>query len=67
MDRLLIQKMLLNCLSHYGHESISLTTSEHHHLYDKVIEKKQLESSNDLYEIINDVVYDYLTDNGSIW
>jgi hypothetical protein len=67
MDTLFIQKMILTYFSHYGHPSITLTTCEQQTLYNEVIMKKQLDPTSDLYEIVNDVVYDYLTDNGNPW
>lgn len=58
-----LKKLIRNCFLHYKHdvELFPLTDSEWHELCTKIILEKQKHPTIDLYEIVHDVVYDYLT------
>ncbi|PLR76403.1 hypothetical protein CU633_15670 [Bacillus sp. V3-13] len=59
MDKKFIFKLLQNCLRQYQHE-LPLSEEDYDHLYGKIIEQ-QKETDADLHDIVNDVVYEYLT------
>lgn len=63
MDRKLILKMVQNCLKQYNEEgdSITLNSKTFEDIYNKIVEAKKEE--DDLYDIVNDVVYGYITDS----
>lgn len=65
MDNKLIFKMVQNCLKQYNEDgnSISLHSKEFENIYHKIISIKDSEKENDLHDIINDVVYGYITDS----
>ncbi|MEH7124408.1 YqzH family protein [Bacillus sp. JJ1532] len=62
MDRKLIFKMIQTCLKQY-HESISIDSVEFEGMYEKINLLKHEEKESDLYDIVNDVVYGYITDS----
>lgn len=63
MDRKLIFKMVLNCLKQYNEngESLSITSKEFEEIYNKILFIKKKEDT--LYDVVNDVVYGYITDS----
>ena len=65
MDKKLIFKMVQNCLKQYNEASmsISLNSKEFEEIYNKIILNKEREKESDLHEIVNDVVYGYITDS----
>ncbi|TYR82507.1 hypothetical protein FZC66_02640 [Priestia megaterium] len=67
MNQSLINKMIDKCLKSYGNEPFLLIETDYNCLYKRIRRKQEQDSTADLYEIINDVVYDYLTDNGQHW
>ncbi|WP_456278413.1 YqzH family protein [Bacillus sp. AK128] len=64
MEKPLIEKMIRNCLYQYQHtdESIPLSENDYSYLYERVLTIYK-SSKGDLHEIIEDVVYGYLTNN----
>lgn len=62
MDKKLIMKMVKNCFLQYspGGESVALSTEEFEMMYRNIAEMKAREPDIDLYEIVNDVVYEFL-------
>ncbi|HYK72822.1 MAG TPA: YqzH family protein [Pseudoneobacillus sp.] len=62
MDKKFILKMIQNSFKQYHHdsESIPLRNSEYELLYQQIIKLKQ-ETETDLHDIVNDVVYEFLT------
>lgn len=62
MDIVLIKKMIRNSLYKYQHDdaSIPLTTADYEELYKRILHMYE-EGKEDLYEIVEDVVYEYLT------
>ncbi|MBX9972928.1 YqzH family protein [Cytobacillus firmus] len=65
MNKKLIYKMVQNCLKQYNEDShsISFESREFTEIFNKVIEEKNKETDSELHEIVNDVVYGYITDS----
>ncbi|RBW70389.1 YqzH family protein [Bacillus taeanensis] len=63
MNKSLIKKMLINCLTDYfgAPEAIPLTAIEYDLLIDKIKTQYTHANKEALYIIIQDVVYDYIT------
>ncbi|WP_313798397.1 YqzH family protein [Cytobacillus sp.] len=63
MNRKLILKMVQNCLKQYNEEGDSLTINSRtfEEIYNKIVAAKKEE--DDLHDIVNDVVYGYITDS----
>ncbi|WP_066293881.1 YqzH family protein [Bacillus sp. FJAT-29937] len=62
MDRKLIFKMIQTCLKQYN-ESISIDSVEFEEMYEKINLRKHEEKEIDLYDIVNDVLYGYISDS----
>ncbi|MBT2656486.1 hypothetical protein J7E81_14795 [Bacillus sp. ISL-18] len=62
MDKKLVVKMIKNCFRQY-YETDSLPVSEQDltKLTNRILEWKKGEPTVDLYEVVNDVVYEFLT------
>lgn len=58
MEKKLIYKMMRQCFQQYEHEA---SVEDYEKLYEQIIEKQTQEEPIALYELINDVVYEYLT------
>jgi hypothetical protein len=63
MDKKLIHKMIRNCFYQYNHDldSIPLSLGEYDELYEKVVLAIDDDKDADLHDLINDVVYEYLS------
>ena len=63
MNRKLILKMVQNCLKQYNEDgdSITLNSRTFEEIYNKIVAAKQID--DDLHDIVNDVVYGYITDS----
>jgi hypothetical protein len=63
MDEKLLQKMIRKCFLQYNHdlESVPLTTVEYENLLSEIKQALVLHPDENLYDMINDIVYDYLT------
>ncbi|QOR65370.1 hypothetical protein IM538_16285 [Cytobacillus suaedae] len=63
MDKKLIHKMIRNCFYQYNHDldSIPLSSREYDDLYDKISKAIEEDKNADLHDLINDVVYEYLS------
>jgi hypothetical protein len=64
MEEKFIKKMIRNYFYQYNHDndSIPLTEREYEQLYEAIIRRKELEKDKgDIHDIVNDVIYDYLT------
>ncbi|WP_102274665.1 YqzH family protein [Cytobacillus massiliigabonensis] len=63
MDRKFILKMVQNCLKQYNEDgdSITLNSRIFKEIYNKIVAAKK--EDDDLYDIVNDVVYGYITDS----
>lgn len=64
MEKPLIEKMIRNSLYQYRHtnDSIPLTKHDYDYLYHRII-KIYHDGDGDIHEIVEDVVYEYLTNN----
>ncbi|MBT2754824.1 hypothetical protein J7E71_02530 [Mesobacillus foraminis] len=63
MDKKLIQKMVKNCFLQYSsgdEEAVTLSEEEFEMMYSKILQMKMRDPNVDLYEIVHDVVYDFL-------
>ncbi|WP_312092338.1 YqzH family protein [Niallia sp.] len=63
MNKLLLQKMIQKALKQYQVESNILTAKDIEELATKIIELKKLHPSQELYDLVQDVVYGYVTDS----
>jgi hypothetical protein len=62
MDKRLISKMIVNCFKqYYGTESMPIAEKDLDALIKKIFQTKEEEPSADLYEVVNDTVYEFLT------
>lgn len=63
VDKKLLIKMIQQCFKQYGHdeESIPLTNKEYEELCNRILNKLEMEPETELYEWINDLVYEFLT------
>lgn len=61
MEITLLKKMIRNCLAQYGYEADPLSEKDYEHLSDRILAIKSQEPTEDLYAIIHDVVYEYIT------
>ncbi len=63
MDKRLIEKMIKNCLKQYDsdREMLPIGSKKMDQLYNRIHEAKAMEPEADLHEIVNDVVYEFLT------
>ncbi|WP_160721508.1 YqzH family protein [Bacillus sp. USDA818B3_A] len=62
MDKKLVVKMIKNCFKQY-YETDSLPISEQDLdlLVNRILQTKGEEPAANLYEVVNDVIYEYLT------
>lgn len=63
MDRKLICKMIQNCFKQYYSETDTLPVNKEdmEMLYDEIVKIKSEEPNVDLYELVNDTVYEFIT------
>lgn len=63
MDEKWLAKLVRNCLLQYGYdtESFPLNDSEWRQLREKILSAKTNDEEMDMYEIVNDVIYEYIT------
>lgn len=69
MNKKLIYKMIRNGFLQYNHlaESLPLTEADYEELFDEVRKRMSQDAASDLHEIVQDIIYDYLTEKGSPW
>ncbi|MCM3566706.1 YqzH family protein [Neobacillus mesonae] len=62
MEKKLVVKMIRNCFKQY-HESdlIPISNSDLEELATRILKAKEKEAEEDLFEVVNDVVYEFLT------
>ncbi len=61
MERKLIIKMIRNCFKqYYEGDSIPIGDKELEELINRIFQTKEDEPAADLYEVINDAVYEFL-------
>jgi len=58
MEKKLVYKRLRQCFQQYEHEA---SEEDYEKLYERIIEEQAKEEQIPLYELINDVIYEYLT------
>ena len=63
MEKKLIIKMIRNCFKQYYSEvdSLPMSSNDLEELADRIIQIKVEEPTVDLYEAVNDTVYEFLT------
>ena len=63
MEKKLIIKMIKNCFKQYYSEvdSLPMTSGDLEELADRIIQMKADQPAVDLYEAVNDTVYEFLT------
>ncbi|MGX6442659.1 YqzH family protein [Neobacillus sp. K501] len=63
MEKKLIIKMVKNCFKQYYSEveSLPMSSEDLEELADRIITLKAEQPAADLYEVINDTVYEFLT------
>ncbi len=62
MEKQLIEKMIRNCLYQYQHteDSVPLSKKDYEELYKQILALYKMDNV-DLHEVVQDVVYEYLT------
>lgn len=62
MEKKLIVKMIKNCFKqYYEPDSMLLSEQDLEELTKRILQTKAEEPAADLYEVINDLVYEFLT------
>ncbi|MCM3766472.1 MULTISPECIES: YqzH family protein [Bacillaceae] len=62
MEKKLVVKMIKNCFKqYYRGDSLPVDDQEMEELVKRILQTKHEEPAADLYEVVNDMVYEYLT------
>jgi hypothetical protein len=62
MEKKLVVKMIKNCFKqYYETDTVPISEPELERLMNRILQWKDEEPAADLYEIVNDVIYEYLT------
>jgi hypothetical protein len=63
MENKLLKKMIRNCFIQYQHDfdSIPLSEDDYEKMSEEVRRISEEDSSADVFEVVNDVVYEYLS------
>jgi hypothetical protein len=62
MEKKLIKKMILNCFKqYYETDTIPLNEKDMEGLIGEILKAKEEEPATDLYEVVNDRVYEFLS------
>jgi len=62
MEKKLVVKMIKNCFKqYYGGDSIPVSEQDLEVLTHRILQFKKEEPQADLYEVVNDLVYEFLT------
>jgi len=63
LDEKWLKKLVQNCLRQYGRdtEAFPLTDSEWADLYQNIVLENETHPEMNVYEIVHDVVYEYMT------
>jgi hypothetical protein len=62
MDKKLVVKMIKNCFKqYYEADSTPIGDRDLEELVERILQTKKEEPSADLYEVVNDTVYEFLT------
>ncbi|MGP7816159.1 YqzH family protein [Niallia sp. 01092] len=63
MNKVFINKMIKNALKQYHTESTILNDHDFENMYKKIIYSKKESPEVDIYDLVQDVVYGYITDS----
>ncbi|WP_445492069.1 YqzH family protein [Niallia sp. 03133] len=63
MDKSLIIKMIKNTLKQYHAESNMLNNQDFENMYKKILYSKKESPESDMYDLVQDIVYGYITDS----
>ncbi|WP_417899793.1 YqzH family protein [Bacillus haimaensis] len=63
MENKLLRKMIRNCFIQYQHdlESVPMSEEDYIRMTAEITEILQKEGDSDVFEVVNDVVYEYLS------
>jgi hypothetical protein len=63
MEKKFIIKLITNCFSQYEYERdlLDVNVEDLEEMYIEVLKEKEEEPASSLHDIVNDVVYEYLT------
>jgi hypothetical protein len=63
VENKLLRKMIRNCFIQYQHdlESVPLSEEDYIRMTAEITEILQKEETSDVFEVVNDVVYEYLS------
>ncbi|MDQ0197403.1 YqzH family protein [Neobacillus ginsengisoli] len=62
MEKKLITKMIKNCLKqYYESDTMPIGEKDLEELTNLILKTKEAEPAADLYEVVNDMVYEFLT------
>ncbi|CAH2716363.1 hypothetical protein BACCIP111895_03548 [Neobacillus rhizosphaerae] len=62
MEKKLINKMIVNCFKqYYESDSMPIGEKDLEELTKRIFQIKEEEPTADLYEVVNDIVYEFLT------
>ncbi|AZU63233.1 YqzH family protein [Neobacillus mesonae] len=62
MEKKLVEKMIKNCFKqYYEGDSIPLSDKDLEELTNKILQANESALDDDLYAVVNDAVYDFLT------
>ncbi|MBR2516173.1 YqzH family protein [Geobacillus sp.] len=63
MDERWLQKQVRNCLRHYGYDDdmMPLGEDDWHELCDRIAAAKERQPNADMYELVHDAVYRFIT------
>ncbi|MFK9093178.1 YqzH family protein [Bacillus salipaludis] len=63
MEKKLVVKMIKNCFKqYYEGDSVPIGDSDLEVLTERIFQLKEEDPTADLYEVVNDVVYEFLAD-----
>ncbi|MET3696228.1 YqzH-like protein [Bacillus oleivorans] len=68
MDKKFIYKMIDDALIPYisGVDGWEIRDEDYEIMYDRIIERKTQANANELYELVEDVVYEYITSDANV-
>lgn len=68
LDKKFIYKMIDDALIPYisGVDGWEIRDEDYEIMYDRIIERKTQANANELYELVEDVVYEYITSDANV-
>ncbi|WP_066369669.1 YqzH family protein [Neobacillus fumarioli] len=62
MEKKLVKKMIINCFKqYYEADSMPIGEEDLEELSGRILKKQKEEPKTDLFEVVNDVIYEFLT------